>query len=186
MSLFGPYAWCAAALASSCLAQSFTTGFPNTFRPEAPGSLLSHPDNNDSRGAGRTTNLMYHGGWLMTGSEAPGSQAGADMEFRVYDVSDPANPVRMHPSDFGLSYDHNGVAGIVAIIPAGTTRRRQPCNRIPCMCWKMAARFFWAILRPRNRKPGAGMVGSAGVARGKRRGGLPMIGSTTPTASGVL
>ena len=88
-------------------AQSYTSGFQNTARPEPPGTLLSHPDDNDSRGAGRTTNLMIHGGWLMTGSEAPGSQPGADMEFRVYNIEDPENPVRMHPSDFGLNYDND-------------------------------------------------------------------------------
>lgn len=92
-------------IAEPAFGQATTEGFLNLPRAEVPGTLISHPDDNDSRGAGRTTNLMIHGGWLMTGSEAPGSQPGADMEFRVYDISNPANPVRRRPSDFGLVYD---------------------------------------------------------------------------------
>jgi hypothetical protein len=41
------------------------------------------------------------------GGESPGSRAGSDLLLRVYDISNPANPVRRLPSEFGLSYPNN-------------------------------------------------------------------------------
>lgn len=87
--------------------QVTTSGFPNTARTEAPGTLLSHPVTNNSEPIGRTTSINYLNGWIIIGGESPGSRPGSDLELRVYDVSDPATPVRRLPSDFGLSYANN-------------------------------------------------------------------------------
>jgi DNA-binding beta-propeller fold protein YncE len=43
---------------------------------------------------------------LLVGAEAPGSAPGSDLLKRVYDLADPAAPIRRHPSDFGLTYPH--------------------------------------------------------------------------------
>ena len=84
----------------------FTSGFSNAaissqYEPgdllSGPGDSQNDPNGNGSWGAGRTTNIMYHGGWLMTGSEAPGSRSDQDKQFRVYKIEDPLNPVRMFP-----------------------------------------------------------------------------------------
>jgi hypothetical protein len=95
--------------------QITTPGFLNLEQTELPGTLLSHPLANDSEATGRTTSLNYLNGWLIVGAEAPGSRPGSDLEMRVYDISDPANPVRRFPSDFGLVYPgnrwHQGNAG---------------------------------------------------------------------------
>ena len=88
-------------------AQVTTTGFPNLPRAEAPGTLLSHPVANGSEPIGRTTSINYLNGWIIVGAEAPGSRPGSDLVLRVYDISNPANPVRRLPSDFGLSYPNN-------------------------------------------------------------------------------
>ena len=88
-------------------AQVTTTGFLNLPRTESPGTLLSHPLDNDSEAIGRTTSLNYLNGWLIVGGEIPGSRSGSDLLMRVYDVADPANPVRRFPSDFGLNYPDN-------------------------------------------------------------------------------
>ena len=88
-------------------AQVTTTGFPNLPRAEAPGTLLSHPVTNGSEPIGRTTSINYLNGWIIVGAEAPGSRPGSDLVMRVYDISNPANPVRRLPSDFGLSYPNN-------------------------------------------------------------------------------
>jgi mono/diheme cytochrome c family protein len=102
-------------LAGGLSAQVTTTGFPNVYRTETPGTLLSHPDDNDSEATGRTTSLNYLNGWLIVGAEGPGSRPGSDLEMRVYDVSNPENPVRRFPSDFNHSYPsnrwHQGNAG---------------------------------------------------------------------------
>jgi len=84
-----------------------TTGFHNLARAEAPGTLLSHPAINDSIDIGRTTTVQYLRGWVIVGGEAPGSRSNSDLELRVYDIEDPTNPVRMLPSDFGLSYTND-------------------------------------------------------------------------------
>lgn len=84
-----------------------TTGFSNSARSEAPGTLLSHPVTNDSEPIGRTTTINYLNGWVIVGGEQPGSRPGSDWQLRVYDVSDPQNLVRRFPSDFGLSYPNN-------------------------------------------------------------------------------
>lgn len=81
-----------------------TAGFLNAPRPEPPGTLLSHPSTNGSVQLGRTTTINYINGWLIIGGEGPGSADPYDLIKRVYDISDPANPVRRHPSDFGLTY----------------------------------------------------------------------------------
>lgn len=88
-------------------AQTTTTGFPNIQRLEPPGTLLSHPDNNDSEAIGRTTTLNYLNGWLIVGGESPGSRPGSDLEMRVYDISNPSNPIRRRPSNFGHTYPNN-------------------------------------------------------------------------------
>jgi YVTN family beta-propeller protein len=88
-------------------AQVTTAGFLNQPRPEAPGALLSHPLANDSEALGRTVVINYLNGWIIVGGEGAGSRAGSDLLSRVYDISDPANPIRRHPSDFGLSYPNN-------------------------------------------------------------------------------
>lgn len=88
-------------------AQVTTTGFLNQARPEAPGTLLSAPWQNGSQNLGRTTTLSYVNGWLIVGGESPGSAPGSDLIKRVYDISNPTNPVRRHPSDFGLVYPNN-------------------------------------------------------------------------------
>jgi hypothetical protein len=69
--------------------------------------LLSHPFANDSEATGRTTSINYINGWILVGAEAPGSRAGSDLAFRVYDISNPAAPGRRRPSDFLLSYPDN-------------------------------------------------------------------------------
>ncbi|QTN31875.1 Ig-like domain-containing protein [Akkermansiaceae bacterium] len=88
-------------------AQVTTTGFQNLARPEAPGTLLSHPVTNGSEPIGRTTSINYLNGWVIVGGEAPGSRVGSDLQMRVFDIADPQNPVRRLPSDFGLSYPNN-------------------------------------------------------------------------------
>jgi cytochrome c peroxidase len=94
-------------LVTSALAQVTTTGFNNAARAEAPGTLLSHPITNGSEPIGRTTSINYLNGWIIVGGESPGSRAGSDLLLRVYDISNPANPVRRLPSEFGLSYPNN-------------------------------------------------------------------------------
>jgi hypothetical protein len=84
-----------------------TTGFLNLPRAEVPGTLLSHPVTNGSVTLGRTTTLNYVNGWLIVGGEGPGSAAPYDLIKRVYSVEDPANPVRVLPSDFELDYPGN-------------------------------------------------------------------------------
>lgn len=88
-------------------AQVTTTGFANAPRAEAPGTLLSHPVTNDSEPIGRTTSINYLNGWIIVGGESPGSRPGSDLRVRVYDIADPANPVRRFPSDFNLNYPNN-------------------------------------------------------------------------------
>jgi hypothetical protein len=95
------------ALVVSAVAQVTTTGFNNAPRTEAPGTLLSHPITNGSEPIGRTTSINYLNGWIIVGGESPGSRAGSDLLLRVYDISNPANPVRRLPSEFGLSYPNN-------------------------------------------------------------------------------
>src|SRR5690606_38411853 len=56
---------------------------------------------------GRTTSLNYLNGWLIVGGESPGSRAGSDLILRVYDIANPANPIRRLPSDFNLNYPNN-------------------------------------------------------------------------------
>jgi len=92
------------AFALSGAAQVTTTGFNNAPRTEAPGTLLSHPVTNGSEPIGRTTSITYLNGWIIVGAEVPGSRPGSDLQMRVYDISDPSNPVLRRPSDFGLSY----------------------------------------------------------------------------------
>lgn len=94
-------------LAVSLSGQVTTTGFNNAARSEAPGTLLSHPVTNGSEPIGRTTSINYLNGWIIIGGESPGSRPGSDLLTRVYDISDPANPVRRLPSDFGLSYPND-------------------------------------------------------------------------------
>lgn len=88
-------------------AQVTTTGFSNAARTEAPGTLLSHPVTNGSEPIGRTTSINYINGWIIVGGESPGSRPGSDLRVRVYDIADPANPVRRFPSDFNLNYPNN-------------------------------------------------------------------------------
>lgn len=94
--------------ASPLLAQVTTAGFLNQPRPEVPGTLLSHPVANGSEPIGRTTSINYLNGWIIVGGEAPGSRPGSDLVLRVYDISNPTNPIRRYPSDFGLNYENNG------------------------------------------------------------------------------
>ncbi len=95
-------------LGTSLHAQPATTaGFLNLPRPEAPGTLLSHPFANGSEPIGRTTSINYLNGWVIVGGELPGSRPGSDWVLRVYDIADPTTPVRRHPSDFGLNYPNN-------------------------------------------------------------------------------
>ncbi len=85
-----------------------TTGFLNQPMPGVtPGTLLSHPADNDSLTLGRTVTINYVNGWLIVGGESPGSAPGSDLIKRVYDISDPTQPVRRHPSQFGLTYPNN-------------------------------------------------------------------------------
>lgn len=88
-------------------AQVTTAGFLNQARTEAPGTLLSHPVTNGSEPIGRTTSINYLNGWIIVGPENPGSRAGSDLQMRVYDISEPTNPVRRFPSDFGHNYPFN-------------------------------------------------------------------------------
>lgn len=87
--------------------QVTTQGFLNLSRGESPGTLLSHPVANGSEPIGRTTSINYVNGWIIVGAEAPGSRPGSDLVLRVYDITDPTNPIRRFPSDFGLSYPNN-------------------------------------------------------------------------------
>lgn len=105
--IFSKTALLCLAFAVTAAAQVTTTGFNNAPRTEAPGTLLSHPVTNGSEPIGRTTSINYLNGWIIVGAESPGSRAGSDLSLRVYDISDPANPVRRLPSDFGLSYPNN-------------------------------------------------------------------------------
>lgn len=89
------------------VAQVTTSGFLNLPRAEAPGTLLSHPVANGSEPIGRTTSINYINGWIIVGGEAPGSLPHSDLVMRVYDISNPTNPVRRFPSDFGLNYTNN-------------------------------------------------------------------------------
>ncbi len=98
---------CLCAAFSSAMAQPSTPGFPNVMRTELPGTLLSHPSQNGSEAIGRTTTLNYLNGWLIVGAEVPGSRPGSDLEMRVYDVSNPTQPIRRFPSDFGHTYPNN-------------------------------------------------------------------------------
>lgn len=107
MTTFLPKTIFALALALTASAQVTTTGFNNGPRTEAPGTLLSHPITNGSEPIGRTTSINYLNGWIIVGAEAPGSRGGSDLVMRVYDISDPTNPLRRLPSDFGLSYANN-------------------------------------------------------------------------------
>lgn len=93
--------------AASAGGQVTTQGFLNLPRAEAPGTLLSHPVTNGSEPIGRTTSINYLNGWIIVGAEVPGSRAESDLQMRVYDISDPENPVRRLPSDFGLGYANN-------------------------------------------------------------------------------
>jgi len=86
------------------LAQHSTQGFLNQSRTETPGTLLSHPWDNDSVDIGRTTTVQYLRGYVIVGGEQPGSRSGSDWQGRVYDLEDPANPIRLYPSDFGHAY----------------------------------------------------------------------------------
>lgn len=101
------FALWAACFLASLHAQVTTPGFLNLARPEAPGTLLSHPLANDSEATGRTTSINYLNGWVIVGAEAPGSRPGSDLALRVYDLSDPANPIRRRPSDFLQSLPNN-------------------------------------------------------------------------------
>lgn len=84
-----------------------TPGFLNQPRTEAPGTLLSHPIANGSEPIGRTTSINYLNGWIIVGGESPGSRGGSDLVMRVYDIANPAAPIRRLPSDFGLTYPNN-------------------------------------------------------------------------------
>jgi DNA-binding beta-propeller fold protein YncE len=85
-----------------------TPGFLNQPMPGVtPGTLLSHPADNDSLTLGRTVTINYVNGWLIVGAESPGSAPDSDLIKRVYDISNPANPVRRLPSHFGLTYPNN-------------------------------------------------------------------------------
>ncbi|MBS0657499.1 MAG: Ig-like domain-containing protein [Verrucomicrobia bacterium] len=86
---------------------TYTAGFLNLARPEPPGTLLSHPIANGSERIGRTTSINYLNGWIIVGAESPGSREGSDLVARVYDISDPTNPIRRYPIDFGLVYPNN-------------------------------------------------------------------------------
>lgn len=94
-------------LGGPAVAQVTTDGFQNEARPEAPGTLLSHPIANGSEPIGRTTSINYMNGWIIVGAESPGSRPGSDLNLRVYDISNPTAPVRRYPSDFGLNYPNN-------------------------------------------------------------------------------
>ncbi|GEM_PF-1884502 len=89
------------------------SGFLNLPQNALPGTLLSHPDDNDSFNTGRTTTLNYLNGWLIVGAESPGSASGSDKQTRVYDLTDPSMPIRLFPSDFGRNYSswHRGNTG---------------------------------------------------------------------------
>ncbi len=100
-------------VSTSAFAQVTTTGYLNQVRSEAPGTLLSRPNargsnpGNGSEPIGRTTSLNYLNGWLIVGPESPESRPGSDLHTRVYDISNPTNPIRRFPSDFNLSYPNN-------------------------------------------------------------------------------
>ncbi len=98
---------CGLLWAATAGAQVTTPGFLNLPRPEPPGTLLSHPVANGSEPIGRTTSINYLNGWIVIGGEAPGSRPGSDLVLRVYDISNPTNPVRRLPSDFNLTYPNN-------------------------------------------------------------------------------
>ncbi|MFN0077041.1 MAG: hypothetical protein ACKVY0_11255 [Prosthecobacter sp.] len=121
-----------AALALATIAafgQVTTTGFNNAARTEAPGTLLSHPITNGSEPIGRTTSINYLNGWIIIGGESPGSRPGSDLSMRVYDISDPLNPIRRLPSDFELNYANN--LWIQTTTAGMHTARR---NTVTCCC----------------------------------------------------
>lgn len=94
-----------------------TAGFLNETRDEAVGTLLSRPfpvnaadpsipplNGNDTQGLGRTVTINYHNGWLMVGGESPGSAQGSDLSYRIFDISNPEQLVRIRPSHFGHAF----------------------------------------------------------------------------------
>jgi YVTN family beta-propeller protein len=66
-------------------------GFPNIAR--TPGELLAGPIAPEQ---GRTAIIAWHGERIVSVPEAPGSQPGADVQMRVVDINDPANPIVTH------------------------------------------------------------------------------------------
>ena len=98
-------------LPTTLLPQVSTQGFLNLPRSEVPGTLLSDPYSNDSIYLGRTTTVQYLNGWVIVGGEGPGSATidgvNRDLHLRIYDISDPAQPIRRLPSDFGLPIGEN-------------------------------------------------------------------------------
>ena len=63
-------------------------GFPNA--PQTPGMVLSGLNAPDQ---GRTAIIAYHNGLLFTVPEQPASAPGSDFLVRIWDISDPVNPV---------------------------------------------------------------------------------------------
>lgn len=56
---------------------------------QTPGALLNGPIAPE---LGRTAIIAWHGGRIVAVPEIPGSQAGADIQVRIVDIRDPANP----------------------------------------------------------------------------------------------
>ena len=71
------------------LAQTeYGPGFPNV--SQTPGQLLAGPL---APTQGRTAVIAYHQGFVVTNPESPGSAPGSDLLSRVWDISDPSNPI---------------------------------------------------------------------------------------------
>ena len=79
---------------------------PNVVQP-APGTLLSGPVDPDM---GRLPIIEILGPYAITIPESPGSQPGAHVTVRAWDLTDPANPVLTAPinpqpqGNFGISF----------------------------------------------------------------------------------
>ncbi len=118
---------CVASVVLSSLAGiAVAQGFPNI--PRTAGELLAGPVAPEQ---GRTAIIAWHDDHIVTVPEAPGSQVGADVQMRVVDISDPANPIvtilPAHATGFHAhAYFHYGEYLYVG--PHCLDSALQPCN----------------------------------------------------------
>ncbi|MDX2177347.1 MAG: Ig-like domain-containing protein [Candidatus Sumerlaeia bacterium] len=101
-------------------------GFPNV--PRTPGELLAGPIAPEQ---GRTAIIAWHGDYLVTVPEPPGSQFGADVQMRVMDISDLSNiQVAVLPAtSFGFNaHGYFQTGEYLFVGPHCLDSNNQPCN----------------------------------------------------------